>query len=161
VVELAAAHAPRGAVERRPDLEDAADARHVRAVGSDQALHEDHAARGAQQLGLALDPGAQRRRGEEIDLQVDRRQKSPADLGQVMCRDRQQHVAEDGHHAAVADAHRVAVARLDAKAQRDAAFELLHVQRAVDGDEAAAKAARLEVFGNIGAGIRRGGAGAR
>jgi hypothetical protein len=59
---------------------------------------------------------------------------------------RQQHVAEGGDHAAVADAHQVAMPRLDAKSQQRCAGPLLHVQRTIT-DEAAAEAARPEASG--------------
>ena len=67
-------------VERRADLEDAADAGDADAVGLHQALHEDQAPGRAQQLRLALHPGAERRCGEVVDLQVDRRQEALGDI---------------------------------------------------------------------------------
>jgi hypothetical protein len=104
----------------RADLEDAADARHRAAVGLHEALHEDEVLV-AQQLRLALTQGAERRRGEVVDLQVDRGRKRCPISRQHVGRDRQQHVAERRHHAAVADSHLVAMALLDAKAELERA----------------------------------------
>ena len=63
------------------------------AIGGDDPLREHQRARDAQHLGLALHPGAERRRRQVVELQADRRQEAHPDVGALaMDRDRQQHV---------------------------------------------------------------------
>jgi hypothetical protein len=76
---------------------------------------------------------------------VDRRRKRlPISSTRVRSRQR---IAEGRHHAAVADAHLVAVALLDAKADWNP-LSVRRVERPVDAEKPSPKR-RVEAFGNV------------
>ena len=132
------------------NFEDSADPRYIGPIRLHQALHEHQAAGGAQNLRLALHPRTQGRGAKVIDLQIDGGQEAAVKvIAQYHRRHRQQHVAKRRHHAAVANLHRVAVARLNAKSHLHSSFRAAGVERAVRVDEPVAKETRLEASGYI------------
>ena len=81
--------------KHRANFENTADPRDRRAIRVYQTLHKHQAAGGAQDLRLALHPGAQRRGTQIIDLQIDGGQKAAVKVFvEHHRRHRQQHVAK-------------------------------------------------------------------
>ncbi len=141
---------PVGAIaDQRAHLEDAAHTQHRHAIGSDQPLREQHVARGAQNVALALHPRSERAGAQVVHLQADGRQKAPLTTALVHRRARQQHVGKASHHAAVADVERVGVPVLHAKTQLQALAGPAGIQRAGVGHEGPAHRDRTKTLGNV------------
>jgi hypothetical protein len=100
---------------RRRQRKHAAGAQNGHTRDGEDALHECHGPAAREQLGLRLDPGAERRRGEEVGRQADRRERA---LGARLpyTFDAEHDVGEAGEHAAMAGVHGIAVLVADREA---------------------------------------------